>query len=74
MSGGMRQILNLGLYDGRKRAYSLRRLNLSKMKFFTRRQKRRPRMARCCPHWPSTRPVPPTGKGSATLNWRRRRP
>ncbi|XBI60365.1 hypothetical protein VPH35_041304 [Triticum aestivum] len=30
-------------------------------------------MARCCPHWPSTRPVPPTGKGSATLNWRRRR-
>ncbi|XP_048545325.1 uncharacterized protein LOC125540411 [Triticum urartu] len=34
MSGGMRQILNLGLYDGLKRAYSLRRLNLSKMKFF----------------------------------------
>ncbi|VAH24857.1 unnamed protein product [Triticum turgidum subsp. durum] len=34
MSGGMRQILNLGLYDGVKRAYSLRRLNLSKLQLF----------------------------------------
>ncbi|XP_037479883.1 uncharacterized protein LOC119357000 [Triticum dicoccoides] len=36
MSGSMRRILNLGLLEGVKRAYSLRRLNLelSKVKFF----------------------------------------
>uniref|UniRef100_M8C1I1 Uncharacterized protein n=1 Tax=Aegilops tauschii TaxID=37682 RepID=M8C1I1_AEGTA len=35
MSGGIgRRFLNLGLFDGRKRAYSLRRLDLSKMDFF----------------------------------------
>ncbi|XBI59606.1 hypothetical protein VPH35_040639 [Triticum aestivum] len=36
MSGSIRRILNLGLFEGVKRAYSLRRLNLelSKVKFF----------------------------------------
>ncbi|EMS49167.1 hypothetical protein TRIUR3_11463 [Triticum urartu] len=37
MSGGIRrQFLNLGLFDERNRAYSLRRLDLSKMDFFHR--------------------------------------
>ncbi|KAM3373586.1 hypothetical protein ACQJBY_020185 [Aegilops geniculata] len=36
MSGCIRRFLNLGLFDGRKRAYSLRRLDLSKMDFFHR--------------------------------------
>ncbi|KAI5009980.1 hypothetical protein ZWY2020_012117 [Hordeum vulgare] len=36
MSGGIRQMLNLGLYDGHKRLYLLRRLDLSKMDLFHR--------------------------------------
>ncbi|XP_037454237.1 uncharacterized protein LOC119324558 [Triticum dicoccoides] len=34
MKGGMRRILNLGLYDGRRHLYSLRRLDLLKINFF----------------------------------------
>ncbi|XP_037409091.1 uncharacterized protein LOC119271325 [Triticum dicoccoides] len=36
MSGGIRRFLNLGVHDGRNRAYSLRRLDLSKINFFHR--------------------------------------
>ncbi|XP_020150845.1 uncharacterized protein [Aegilops tauschii subsp. strangulata] len=36
MSGGMRRFLNLGLYDGHRRLYLLRRLDLPKMDFFHR--------------------------------------
>ncbi|XP_037488333.1 uncharacterized protein LOC119366665 [Triticum dicoccoides] len=36
MSGGIRRFLNLGLYDGHKHLYLLRRLDLSKTDFFHR--------------------------------------
>ncbi|XP_037488334.1 uncharacterized protein LOC119366669 [Triticum dicoccoides] len=36
MSGGIRRLVNLGVYDGRNRVYSLRRLDLSKMGLFHR--------------------------------------
>ncbi|XBI86963.1 hypothetical protein VPH35_025102 [Triticum aestivum] len=36
MSGGIRRFVNLGVYDGRNRVYSLRRLDLSKMDLFHR--------------------------------------
>uniref|UniRef100_M8C0Z7 Uncharacterized protein n=1 Tax=Aegilops tauschii TaxID=37682 RepID=M8C0Z7_AEGTA len=36
MSGGIRRLVNLGVYDGRNSVYSLRRLDLSKMDLFRR--------------------------------------
>ncbi|XP_044327202.1 uncharacterized protein [Triticum aestivum] len=36
MSGGIRRLVNLGVYDGRNSVYSLRRLDLSKMDLFHR--------------------------------------